>query len=60
MIICLCRTLTKKDIEKEIVNGCETFEQLMEKIKASDECGTCHTAAKKIFNKLKKKHKKDK
>jgi len=32
----------------------------MEKIKASDECGTCHAAAKKIFNKLKKKHKKDK
>ena len=55
MIFCLCRTLTKKDIEKEIVNGCETFEQLMEKIKAPDECGTCHVATKKIFNKLKKK-----
>ncbi len=55
MIVCLCRTLTKKDIENEIVNGCKTFEELMEKIKAPDECGTCHTAAKKIFNKLKKK-----
>jgi len=60
MIVCLCRTLTKNDIEKEIVNGCETFEQLMEKIKALDECGTCHTTIKKTFNKLKKKHEKDK
>ena len=60
MIVCLCRALTKKDIEKEIVNGCETFEQLMENIKAPDECGTCHTTIKKIFNKLKKKHEKDK
>lgn len=55
MIICLCRSLTKKDIEKEITNGCQTFEQLMKKVKAPDDCKICYQSVKKIFKKLKNK-----
>ncbi len=52
MIICLCRNLSQKDIQKKITDGKKIHEIEVEN-NSNKCCGACFLDIKKIFNEAK-------
>jgi nitrogen fixation protein NifU and related proteins len=48
-VICTCLNVTREEIEMEVVEGCETFEELQERTKVSTGCGECREKAEAVF-----------
>jgi bacterioferritin-associated ferredoxin len=49
MIICLCHRISDRDIEREIRNGCASFDTLQRDTHVGTGCGACHEHARDIF-----------
>ena len=54
MIICLCKKITKQDMIRSVINGCESFEKVVSPLEEPGDCKICYSEAKKVFVKLKK------
>ena len=54
MVVCICKSLTEKDVTEAILNGCPSFEDLVAEKEITADCMICFSDAKKIFNKIKK------
>jgi bacterioferritin-associated ferredoxin len=54
MVVCICRSISEKDIIDAILNGCGSFEQLIEEKDITNDCTTCFDAAKDVFEDKKK------
>ncbi|MDH5717478.1 MAG: (2Fe-2S)-binding protein [Spirochaetia bacterium] len=50
--ICLCKDVSRQDIENSIKNGNRTIKALIEDTKASTGCGTCLPEVEKILNEI--------
>lgn len=49
-VICKCRNVTDKDIEKFVQDGGSTFEELQEKTQLGTVCGSCVDKAKELLH----------
>ena len=50
MIICICCNVTEEDI-RDFKEGGYSFDEISDATGCSQSCGTCHQAAKNIFEK---------
>jgi nitrogen fixation protein NifU and related proteins len=49
-VICHCQNVTDKDIEKFVIDGGKTFEELQEKTHLGTVCGGCVDTAKELLH----------
>ena len=54
MVVCICKSISEKDIIDAIMNGCESFEQLIKEKDITTDCTTCFDVAKAFFENRKK------
>ena len=56
MIICICKTISEKDVWNAIIDGCETFEEMIDKKRfniTGKDCRICYDDVRKIFDRVK-------
>jgi|TARA_R110000824_G_scaffold185997_18_gene367189 bacterioferritin-associated ferredoxin len=53
MVVCICKSLTEKDLTEAIMSGCASFEDLVSDNAIATDCTICFSKAKEIFNKIK-------
>ena len=56
-VICECLNVTEEEIEEDVLEGVDTFEQLQERTKIATGCGKCKDEAIAVFERLKEKYK---
>ena len=49
MIVCICRRLSHRDIEREAQDGCASFEELQDRLGVATQCGSCEEQAQEVF-----------
>lgn len=49
MIVCVCRRVSDRDIEREVHRGCSSFEDLQIDLGVAMSCGTCTDCAVQVF-----------
>ena len=49
MIVCICRRVSDRDIEREVRSGCHSFEGLQGRLGVATGCGTCADHARQAF-----------
>ena len=50
MYICICKSVTDKQIRREAQNGTDNLYELRQKLGVSSVCGTCGPAAQEILD----------
>jgi|10_taG_2_1085330.scaffolds.fasta_scaffold31801_3 bacterioferritin-associated ferredoxin len=56
MIICICKTISENDVMNAVLNGCETFEEMIIKLgrePPNRDCKICHAEMRKYFEGIK-------
>jgi len=51
MIVCVCRRVSHRDIEREVRAGCSSFEELQDELGVATACGACVDCAQTTFDK---------
>ena len=41
MIICVCRRISHHDVDREVANGCNNFDELQSELGVATQCGCC-------------------
>ena len=49
MVVCICKSISEKDIIDAILNGCGSFQQLIEEKDITSDCTICFDAAIDFF-----------
>jgi bacterioferritin-associated ferredoxin len=49
MIVCVCRRVSDRDIERHVRNGCASFDELQMDSGVASCCGRCTDAARESF-----------
>lgn len=49
MIVCVCRRISDRDIQREARAGCASFEELQLNLGVAACCGCCHDCAIEVF-----------
>ncbi len=50
MIVCVCRRVSDRDIEREVRGGCQSFDALQDELQVGTACGACTDCAHKTFD----------
>jgi bacterioferritin-associated ferredoxin len=50
MIVCVCRRVSDRDIQRHVRNGCDTFEELQMDSGVASCCGRCTDCAQDVFD----------
>ena len=50
MFVCLCKSVTDKDIKKAVANGTHSFSALRKELELASQCGKCGVLARQVFN----------
>jgi bacterioferritin-associated ferredoxin len=50
MIVCVCRRVSDRDIEREARSGCPSFDALQDELHVGTACGACVDCARKTFD----------
>ena len=50
MIVCVCRRVSDRDIEREVREGCQSFDALQDQLLVGTACGACTDCARKTFD----------
>lgn len=50
MIVCVCRRVSNRDIERSAQQGCTTFDELQMELGVSTCCGRCTECARAVFD----------
>jgi bacterioferritin-associated ferredoxin len=50
MIVCVCRRVSDRDIEREVRDGCPSFDALQDELQVGTACGACTDCARKTFD----------
>lgn len=53
--LCLCKGVSRQDVERAVQGGVETFRQLVEKTHATTGCGTCYQEVYAAFREEREK-----
>lgn len=51
MIVCICHRVSDRDIEREVREGCASFDVLQSELRVATACGQCGDCARKTFDK---------
>lgn len=49
MIVCVCRRISDRDIQREARAGCASFDELQLNLGVAACCGCCHDYATEVF-----------
>ena len=49
MIVCVCHRVSDRDIEREVRQGCASFEELQDELRVGTGCGRCVDCARDTF-----------
>jgi bacterioferritin-associated ferredoxin len=49
MYVCICNTVTEKDIQQAVKQGVSSLEMLSENMQVSNDCGCCADHASKVL-----------
>jgi len=49
MIVCVCRRISDRDIERHARNGCASFDELQMDSGVASCCGQCNDCARDVF-----------
>jgi len=49
MIVCVCRRVSDRDIEREVRAGCCCFDALQDELGVARSCGACADCARAVF-----------
>ncbi len=55
MFVCVCNSVTDRDIRKAAERGVSTMEQLSRELKVATCCGTCADCAKRCLDEVHQK-----
>jgi bacterioferritin-associated ferredoxin len=50
MIVCVCRRVSDRDIERAARDGCPSFDALQDELQVATACGACTDCARKTFD----------
>ena len=50
MIVCVCRRVSDRDIEREVRSGCRSFDALQDELQVGTACGACKDCARATFD----------
>ncbi|MDB6002166.1 MAG: bfd [Rhizobacter sp.] len=50
MIVCICRRVSDRDIERHARSGCSSFDELQMELGVSTCCGRCADCAREVFD----------
>lgn len=50
MIVCLCHSISDRDIAREVAAGCASFDDLQEELRIGTACGACVDCAHETFH----------
>ena len=50
MIVCVCHRVSDRDIEREVRQGCGSFEELQDELRVATACGRCADCARDTFD----------
>ena len=50
MIVCVCHRVSDRDIEREVRQGCGSFEELQDELRVATACGRCGDCARDTFD----------
>jgi bacterioferritin-associated ferredoxin len=50
MIVCICRRVSDRDIEREVRSGCQSFDALQDQLLVGTACGACTDCARQTFD----------
>ena len=56
MIVCVCRRVSDRDIEREARDGCPSFDALQDELQVATACGACTDCARKTFDAHRRAH----
>lgn len=49
MIVCICHQVSDRDIEREVRDGCDSFDTLETELRVATACGACRDCARNTF-----------
>ena len=50
MIVCVCHRVSDRDLEREVRQGCGSFEELQDELRVGTACGRCADCARDTFD----------
>jgi bacterioferritin-associated ferredoxin len=50
VIVCVCHRVSDRDIEREVRQGCGSFEELQDELRVGTACGRCADCARDTFD----------
>ncbi|MFP3874266.1 MAG: bacterioferritin-associated ferredoxin [Thiohalophilus sp.] len=50
MYVCICNTVTDRDIRKAVRRGVDSFSELQQQTRVSTCCGRCRDCAKQVMD----------
>lgn len=50
MIVCVCRRVSDRDIERHARSGCASFDELQMETGVASCCGNCNDCARDVFD----------
>jgi bacterioferritin-associated ferredoxin len=50
VIVCVCHRVSDRDIEREVRQGCDSFEALQDELRVATGCGRCADCARDTFD----------
>lgn len=56
MIVCLCRRVSDRDIQRAVREGVTDFECLQDETGVASHCGACHDCAHQVFQEARAAH----
>lgn len=49
MIVCVCHRVSDRHIEREVLSGCTSFDELQSDLRVGTACGACTDCARETF-----------
>jgi len=49
MIVCVCHRVSDRHIEREVLGGCTSFDELQSDLRVGTACGACTDCARETF-----------
>ena len=49
MIVCVCHRVSDRDIAREVLGGCQSFDRLQDTLRVGTGCGACADHARDAF-----------
>ena len=52
MYVCICNSVTDRQIRKAVEDGCDSLDKLREELRVGAGCGKCETCARQLLDEI--------